>query len=97
MAFIQRIKECNKFNKLNFFKFYIDNYHLGYIKRKYINLIKKFPNILGFKNDKVYLDKKFDNFQKRTIAINKIFKFLCNKKIIKSSHREYFPIFNLFK
>lgn len=97
MAFIQRIKECNKFNKLNFFKFYINNFHLGYIKKKNINLIKEFPNILKLKNNKVYLDKKFNNFQKRSNAINKIFKFLCNNKIIKSNHREYFPIFNSFK
>ena len=82
MAFIQRIKECNKFNKLNFLKFYINNFHLGYIKKKNINLIKEFTNILKLKNNKVYLDKKFNNFQKRSNAINKIFKFLCNNKII---------------
>ncbi len=97
MTFQRRINECNTFNKINFFKFYVNNFHVGYIKKKNLNLIKKFSNILKFDNQKVFLDIKFNSFNKRTLAINKIFKYLVKQKIIKSKHREFFPVFHLFK
>ena len=97
MTFQRRINECNTFNKINFFKFYVNNFHVGYIKKKNLNLIKKFSNILKFDNQKVFLDIKFSSFNKRTLAINKIFKYLVKQKIIKSKHREFFPVFHLFK
>ena len=97
MTFQRRINECNTFNEINFFKFYVNNFHVGYIKKRNLNIIKKFPNILKFDNQKVFLDKKFNNFNKRTSAINKIFKYLIKKEIIKSKHREFFPVFHFFK
>ena len=97
MTFYKRINECNMFNEINYFKFYVKNFHVGYIKKKNLNLIKKFPNILKFDNQKVLLDKKFNNFNKRSLAIDKIFKYLVKEKKITSKHREFFPVFHLFK
>ena len=34
MSFIQRLKDCNTHKESNFFKFFINNYHVGFIKKK---------------------------------------------------------------
>ena len=66
MSFLQRLKDCNKHKESNFFKFFIDNYHVGYIKKKKINIIKKFPNFFLFNEKKIFLRKEINNFKKRT-------------------------------
>ena len=40
MTFQRRINECNTFNKINFFKFYVNNFHVGYIKKKNLKGLK---------------------------------------------------------
>ena len=93
MTFYKRINECNMFNEINYFKFYVKNFHVGYIKKKNLNLIKKFPNILKFDNQKVLLDKKFNNFNKRSLAIDKIFKYLVKKKKLHLNIENFFQFF----
>ena len=90
MSFIQRLKDCNTHKESNFFKFFINNYHVGFIKKKNLNIINKFPEIFSIKANKIILKKEFNNFKKRTYAINRVFNFLVNKKIISSKHREHF-------
>ena len=34
MSFVQRLKDCNKYKESNFFKFFINKYNVGYIKKK---------------------------------------------------------------
>ena len=96
MSFLQRIKECNKYNESNFLKFYISSYQVGYIKKKNLNIIKKFPNFFYLENNKIILNEQINNFKKRTFAINEVFKYLIKKKIISSKHREFFPVFKSF-
>ena len=97
MSFLQRIKETKKFNESNFFKFFINKHHVGYIKKSNIKIINKFPNFFIFYKNSIFLKKEINNFQKRTYAINQVFNFLIKKKIILSKHREYFPVFKSFK
>ena len=97
MSFIQRLKDCNTHKESNFFKFFINNYHVGFIKKKNLNIINKFPEIFSIKANKIILKKEFNNFKKRTYAINRVFNFLVNKKIISAKHREQFPVFKSFK
>jgi len=97
MSFIQRLKDCNTHKELNFFKFFINNYHVGFIKKKNLNIINKFPDIFLIEKNKILLKKKINNFKKRTYAINRVFNFLVKEKIISSKHREYFPVFKSFK
>ena len=97
MSFLQRLKETNKYNESNFFKFYIDEQHIGYIKKKNLKIINKFSNFFIEKKKKIYLKREINNFQKRTNAINKVYNFLIKKKLISSKHKEYFPVFKSFK
>ena len=97
MSFIQRLKDCNKHKESNFFKFFIDNYHVGYIKKKKINIIKKFPNFFLFNEKKIFLRKEINNFKKRTYVINQVFNYLLKEKLILSKHREYFSVFRSFQ
>jgi len=97
MSFLQRLKDCNKHKESNFFKFFIDNYHVGYIKKKKINIIKKFPNFFLFNEKKIFLRKEINNFKKRTYVINQVFNYLLKEKLILSKHREYFPVFRSFQ
>ena len=96
MSFLQRFKDCNKHNETNFYKFIINNHHVGFIKKKNLNIINNFSNFFLFKKNKIYLRKKFNTFKKRTYVINQVFNFLVEKKIIHSNHREYFPVFKSF-
>ena len=97
MSFVQRLKDCNKYKESNFFKFYINNYHVGFIKKENLNIINKFPNFFLLKKKKIFLKKEINNFQKRTHAINQVFNFLLKQKLISSKHREFFPVFKSFK
>ena len=97
MSFLKRIKECNNYDELNFYKFYIENKHIGYIKKENLKIVEKFPKFFLFKKNLICLKKEINNFHKRTNAINEVFKFLVKKKIISSNHREYFPVFKSFK
>ena len=97
MSFIQRLKDCNTHKESNFFKFFIDNYHVGFVKKKNLYIINKFPDIFSIKINKIILKKKFNNFKKRTYAINRVFNFLVKEKIISSKHREHFSVFKSFK
>ena len=96
MSFLQRVKECNKYQESNFYKFFIDNYHVGFIKKKNLYIIKKFSNFFLYNNNQIFLKKKFNNFEKRTATINSVFNFLVKKKLIISKHREYSPVFKFF-
>jgi len=97
MSFQKRLKDCNKYKESNFFKFFINNYRIGFIKKKNLNIINKFPEFFIINNQKIFLRKEINNFQKKTYAINQVFNFLVKKKMILSKHREYFPVFNSFK
>ena len=97
MSFFQRLKDCDTFKESNFFKFFINKYHVGFIKKKNLNIINKFPNFFLFKENKIFLKKEINNFKKRTYVINQVFNFLVKKKLILSKHREYFPVFKSFK
>ena len=97
MSFVQRLKDCNKYKESNFFKFFINKYHVGYIKKKNLNIVNKFPKFFILKKNKIFLKKEINSFQKRTYAINQVFLYLLKKKLILSKHREFFPIFKSFK
>ena len=97
MSFFQRLKDCDTFKESNFFKFFINKYHVGFIKKKNLNIINKFPNFFLFKENKIFLKEEINNFKKRTYVINQVFNFLVKKKLILSKHREYFPVFKSFK
>ena len=97
MSFVQRLKDCNKYKESNFLKFFIDNHHVGFIKKKNLNIINKFSNFFLLKKNKIFLKKEINNFQKRTYAINQVFIFLLKQKLISSKHREFFPVFKSFK
>ena len=79
MSFLQRVRECNKYKESNFYRFFINNSHVGYIKKTNSNIIKKFSNFFECKKNKIFLKKKFNNFQKRTFAINVVFNFLVKE------------------
>ena len=97
MSFIQRLKESNKYKESNFFKFFINRHHVGFIKKKNLNIINKFPNFFLLKKNEIFLKKEINNFKKRTYAINQVFNFLLKQKLISSKHREFFPVFKSFK
>ena len=97
MSFLKRTKECNNYKKKNFYKFYILNKHIGYIKKKNLDIIKNYKEYFFFDNEKISLDKKINSFSKRTFLFNKIFNLLVKKKKILSKHREFFPVFSSFK
>ena len=97
MSFVQRLKDCNKYKESNFFKFFINNHHVGFIKKKNLNIINKFPNFFLLKKNEIFLKKEINNFQKRTYAIDQVFNFLLKQKLISSKHREFFPVFKSFK
>ena len=97
MSFLKRIKECNNYNEKNFYKFYISNNHVGYIKKKNLNIIKKYSKYFSLINEKIFLEKKINNFSKRTFVFNEIFNFLIKRKKILSNHREFFPVFSSLK
>ena len=97
MSFVERLKDCNKYKESNFFEFFIKNHHVGFIKKKNLNIINKFPNFFLLEKNKIFLKKEINNFQKRTYAINQVFIFLLKQKLISSKHREFFPVFKSFK
>ena len=97
MSFIQRVKDCNTFKELNYYKFFVCNCHVGYIKKKNLNIIKKFSKYFICEKNKIFLKKEINSFEKRNLAINKVFNYLVKKKKILSKHREYFPVFKSFK
>ena len=73
MSFVQRLKDCNKYKESNFFKFFINKYHVGFIKKKNLNIVNKFPKFFILKKNKIFLKKEINSFQKRTNAINQVF------------------------
>ena len=81
MSFVQRLKDCNKYKESNFFKFFINKYNVGYIKKKNLNIVNKFKNFFILKKNKIFLKKEINSFQKRTYAINQVFLYLLKKKI----------------
>ena len=97
MSFLQRIKDCNTYNESNFLKFFINTCHIGFIKKKNLKIIKKFPDFFFIGKSKVYLKKEINNFKKRTQVFNKVFNFLVKEKLISSKHREYFSVFKSVK
>jgi len=62
MSFVQRLKDCNKYKESNFFKFFINSHHVGFIKKKNLNIINKFPNYFLFQKNKIFLKKEINNF-----------------------------------
>ena len=84
MSFFQRLKDCDTFKESSFFKFFINKYHVGFIKKKNLNIINKFPNFFLFKENKIFLKEEINNFKKRTYVINQVFNFLVKKKLILS-------------
>ena len=97
MSFLERIEECNKFKESNFYKFFIEHHHVGYIKKKNLYIIKRFHNFFEHHGKKIFLKKEFNNFKKKTFVINAVFNFLLKEKLIKSKHREFFPVFKSFQ
>ena len=96
MSYLQRLLDCNQYNKLDFVNFFISNHHVGYIKKDNLKIINKFPNYFLIKKNKVLLKNGLNNFNKRTYAINKVFEYLVKEKLILTKHREYFPVFKFF-
>ena len=80
MSFFQRLKDCDTFKESNFFKFFINKYHVGFIKKKNLNIINKYPNFFLLKKNEIFLKKEIENFQKRTYAIDQVFNFLLKQK-----------------
>ena len=93
MSFFQRLKDCDTFKESNFFKFFINKHHVGFIKKKNLNIINKFPNYFLFQKNKIFLKKEINNFQKRTYEVNKVFNFLLKQKLISTKQREFFHVF----
>jgi isopentenyldiphosphate isomerase len=92
LSFLDRIRDCNRWEPSDFVPFRLNGECLGHVRRSFAGQLQRWPDIFGVTADEVTWVYPLDGFEERSRAMQEILEALVQSGLIGHLHGEQYPV-----
>src|SRR5262245_21358968 len=92
MSFLDRIAECNVFDRTHVRPFVVDGTRVGWVLHRVVQTLDRFADVFVVRPDVVLLRPQFADFAARTAAVDGVLRQLASEGMIKGWRDEPYPV-----
>ena len=92
MSLIDRVKECQRWERSRYRPFRVDGLSLGWVTHSFADRLKGFPAVFAVSSEAVDLAPGLQGFEARSRAVDEVLRRLQEEGLIKGWREEAYPV-----
>ena len=92
MSYLEKIRQCNRWNPENFRPFVVDGRQYGWIKHPFAKLLVEYPEVFCVAASQVELNPKLQTVEQRSVQVAEMLDRLVKRGVIQPLYDELYPV-----